>query len=78
MTREVEILTRSAIALAPTAPPPSQRKSRPMDEFEARLTYLRWWWERHGSTAIFTTADEWINSLTNVELLEVLSWAKHD
>jgi hypothetical protein len=49
-----------------------------MDEFEARLTYLRWWWERHGSTAIFTTADEWINSLTNVELLEVLSWAKHD
>jgi hypothetical protein len=49
-----------------------------MDEFEARLSYLRWWWYRHGSTSIFTTADEWINSLTNVELLETLSWAKHD
>ncbi len=48
-----------------------------MDEFEARLAYLRWWWERHGPR-IFDTADDWINSMTNVELLEALSWAKHD
>jgi hypothetical protein len=48
-----------------------------MDEFEARLTYLRSWWLRHGSD-MFNSADDWINSLTNVELLEVLSWAKYD
>ena len=48
-----------------------------MDEFQARLDYLRHWWTQHGSS-MFNSADDWINSLTNVELLEVLSWAKHD
>lgn len=40
---------------------------------EDRLTYLRQWWEKHGSSA-FESADDWINSLTNVELLEALTW----
>ena len=48
-----------------------------LDEFEARLTYLRGWWVQHGSH-MFDTADDWINSMTNVELLEALSWAKDD
>jgi hypothetical protein len=26
----------------------------------------------------FDTADDWINSMTNVELLCTLSWAKHE
>ena len=45
------------------------------DDFEARLNYLRNWWEEHGSQ-IYSNADEWINDMTNVELLEALSWAK--
>ena len=48
-----------------------------MDDFEKRLNYLRGWWERHGST-MWDSADDWINSLTNVELIEHLSWAKDD
>jgi hypothetical protein len=46
------------------------------DLFEARLTYLRDWWAKHGNTVDFDTADDWINSMTNVELIEALSWAK--
>ena len=46
-----------------------------MDPFEARLNYLREWWEEHGPT-IYDSADDWINYMTNVELLEALSWAK--
>jgi hypothetical protein len=48
------------------------------DLFEARLTYLRDWWAKHGNTVDFDTADDWINSMTNVELLCTLSWAKHE
>ena len=48
------------------------------DLFEARLLYLRDWWAKHGDTEAFDTADEWINSLTNVDLLRTLSWAKDD
>jgi hypothetical protein len=48
-----------------------------MDEFEARLEYLRDWWDEHGHR-IYGSADEWINSMTNVELLVALSWAKND
>jgi hypothetical protein len=44
-----------------------------MTDFEDHLTYLRAWWQRHGSD-VFDNADDWINSLTNVELLEALSW----
>jgi hypothetical protein len=47
-----------------------------MDEFEARLDYLRSWFRQHGSTYMFADADDWINSMTNVELLTALSWAK--
>ncbi len=47
------------------------------DLFEARLAYLREWWEQHGST-VYGSADDWINSMTHVELLEALSWAKED
>ena len=48
------------------------------DLFEARLIYLRDWWAKHGNTVDFDTADDWINSMTNVELLCTLSWAKHE
>ena len=48
-----------------------------MDEFQARLEYLRQWWAQHGCSR-FATADDWLNSLTNVELLETLSWAKQE
>jgi hypothetical protein len=44
------------------------------DLFEARLIYLRDWWAKHGNTVDFDTADDWINSMTNVELIEALSW----
>jgi len=46
-----------------------------MDLFESRLEYLRGWWERNGPYH-FKGADDWINHMTNVELLEALSWAK--
>ena len=45
---------------------------------EEKLDYLRWWWGRYGNSVDFNTADDWINSLTNVALLETLSWAKTD
>ena len=48
------------------------------DLFEARLIYLRDWWAKHGNTVDFDTADDWINSMTNVELLCTLSWAKYE
>lgn len=41
--------------------------------FERRLEQLREWWECHGGD-LFESADEWINSMSNVELLEALSW----
>lgn len=37
------------------------------------LEKLRDWWDRHGSR-VYDSADDWINSLSNVELLETLSW----
>ena len=49
-----------------------------IDVFEARLEYLRDWWLRYGDTRSYATADDWINSMTNVELIEALSWAKHE
>jgi hypothetical protein len=49
-----------------------------MDEFEARLEYLRRWFVQHGPTHLFADADDWINNMTNVELLTALSWAKED
>jgi hypothetical protein len=48
-----------------------------MSDIENRLAYLRNWWWRHGNDE-FTRPDDWINSLTNVELLEALSWAEED
>ena len=48
-----------------------------MDLFEARLDYLREWWSEHGPT-IYDDADDWINSMTHVELLTALSWAKEE
>ena len=42
--------------------------------FERRLEQLRDWWESHYGSDLFENADEWINSLSNVELLEALSW----
>jgi len=48
------------------------------DLFESRLIYLRGWWQQHGDAVRFDTADEWIDSMSNVELLEALSWAKDD
>lgn len=47
------------------------------DLFEDRLEYLRKWWSAHGPIT-FDSADDWINHMTNVELLEALSWAKDD
>lgn len=41
--------------------------------FEARLSYLRDWWRQHGDNR-FDDPDDWINSLSNVELLEALDW----
>lgn len=42
-------------------------------ESENILEALRAWWAKHGPDH-FADADEWINSLSNVELLEVISW----
>ena len=43
----------------------------------ARLKYLRDWWPKHGSS-LYENADEWINSFTNVELIEQLAWPEED
>ena len=37
------------------------------------LDKLREWFAKHGSS-MFKDADEWINHMSNVELLEALSW----
>lgn len=42
-----------------------------------KLEALRDWWERHGSEN-YATADDWINSLTNVELIGALGWFDSD
>lgn len=36
-----------------------------------QLKALRDWWNKHGGSG-YRDADEWINSLTNVELIERL------
>ena len=46
------------------------------DIFEQRLAGLRAWWEKHGNFDHYDNADEWINDMTNVELLEALTWVK--
>lgn len=48
-----------------------------MKSLAERLEYLRKWWERHGS-GVHESADTWINSLDNVELIEALSWADEE
>lgn len=43
---------------------------------ENLLALLRGWWERNGPYD-YDSADDWINSLSNVELLEHLSWLEN-
>ena len=42
--------------------------------FEQRLEYLRDWWAQHGNSSLYENADDWINNMSNVELLEALQW----
>lgn len=41
------------------------------------LERLREWWAKHGSN-LYADADEWINSMTNVELMETFDWFEDD
>lgn len=41
------------------------------------LEKMRAWFNQHGSSR-YRDADEWINQMSNVELLETLSWILED
>lgn len=45
------------------------------DLFGRRLEALRLWWDEYGSSQ-YASADDWINSMSNTQLLEALSWVE--